>query len=209
MRMFRMTQRETAFFDVFEAASEIAYQSAVILQDLVLRYDDPDASILALEAKEHEGDQQVHAMMDRLNRSFITPMDREDLFAISKDLDNITDCIESTAHLFSMFDVRTVKDDAKAFVKLIVEATAELHALTKEMKRFKKSVSLKTKVIEINRLENEGDRLHRRAVHTLFTQEKDPLEVLKWRDVYENLEGALDACEHVANIILGAVVKHA
>jgi uncharacterized protein len=207
--MFRMTHRETAFFDVFEAASEIAYQSAVLLQDLILRYDDPDATIKALEVKEHEGDQQVHAMMDRLNKSFITPIDREDLFHISKDLDNITDAIESTAHLFAMFDVRTVRDDAKSFVKLIVEATAELHALTKEMKHFKRSASLKPKVIEINRLENEGDRLHRRAVHTLFTQEKDPLEVLKWREVYENLESALDACEHVANIILGVVVKHA
>ena len=207
--MFRMTQRETSFFDVFESASEIAYQSAVILQDLVLRYEDPDASIKALEEKEHEGDQQVHAMMERLNKSFITPIDREDLFLISKELDDITDAIESTAHLFSMFDVRTVREDAKAFVKLIVEATGELHGLTKEMKGFKKSKELKPKVIEINRLENEGDRLHRRAVHALFTQEKDPLEVLKWKEVYENLESALDACEHVANIILGVVVKHA
>jgi uncharacterized protein len=207
--MFRMTQRETSFFDVFESASEIAYQSAVILQDLALRFADPDASIKALEEKEREGDLQVHAMMDRLNKSFITPIDREDLFLISKDLDNITDAIESTAHLFAMFDVRTVRDDAKAFVKLIVEATAELHALTKEMKNFKKSTQLKPKVIEINRLENEGDQLHRRAVHTLFTQETDPLEVLKWKEVFESLEEALDACEHVANIILGVVMKHA
>jgi uncharacterized protein len=207
--MFRMTQREMTFFDVFESASEIGYQSAVILQDLVLHYDDPDAKIKALEAKEHEGDQQVHVMMDRLNKSFITPIDREDLFSISKELDNITDCIESTAHLFTMFDVRTVREDAKAFVKLIVEATREVHAVTKEMKNFKKSKELKPLVIEVNRLENEGDRLHRRAVHALFTQEKDPLEVMKWKEVYENLESALDACEHVANIILGVVMKHA
>ena len=207
--MFRMTQRETAFFDVFESASEIAYQSAVILQDLVLHYDDPESKIQALEAKEHEGDQLVHAMMDRLNKSFITPIDREDLFNISKELDNITDCIESTAHLFTMFDVKTVKEDAKSFIKLIVDATSELHALTKEMKNFKKSAQLKPKVIEINRLENEGDRLLRRAVYTLFTQEQDPLEVMKWKEVYEYLESALDACEHVANVILGVVVKHA
>jgi len=207
--MFRMTQRETAFFDVFETASEIAYQSAVILQDLVLHYDDPDAKIKALEEKEREGDQQVHAMMDRLNRSFITPIDREDLFLISKELDNITDAIESTAHLFTMFDVQSVRGDAKAFVKLIVEATAEVHAVTKEMRRFKKSGDLKAKVIEVNRLENEGDRLHRRAVHALFTQEKDPLEVMKWREVFQNMENALDSCEHVANIILGVVMKHA
>jgi predicted phosphate transport protein (TIGR00153 family) len=207
--MFRMTQREMTFFDVFEAASEIAYQSAVILQDLVLHYEDQDAKIKALEGKEHEGDLQVHVMMDRLNKSFITPIDREDLFAISKDLDNITDAIESTAHMFTMFDVRTIREDAKQFVKLIVAATAEVHAVTKEMKNFKKSKALKPKVIEVNRLENEGDQLHRRAVHALFTQEKDALEVMKWRDVYENLESALDACEHVANIILGVVMKHA
>jgi uncharacterized protein len=207
--MFRMTQREMTFFDVFESASEIAYQSAVILQDLVLHYDDPDAKIQALEAKEHEGDQQVHAMLERLNKSFITPIDREDLFLISKELDNITDCIESTAHLFTMFDVKTVKEDAKAFVKLIVEATAALHAVTKEMKNFKKSDQIKPKVIEINRIENEGDRLFRSAVRALYTQEPEPLEVMKWKEVYEYLESALDACEHVANLILGVVMKHA
>ena len=128
--MFRMTQREAAFFDLFESASEIAYQSAVILQDLVLHYDSPEAKIEALEGKEHEGDKLVHAMLDRLNKSFITPIDREDLFLISKEIDNITDCIESTAHLFTMFDVRVVQEDAKAFVKLIVDATEELHGAT-------------------------------------------------------------------------------
>lgn len=207
--MFRMTQREMAFFDVFEKASEIAYQSAVILQDLVLHYQDPDAKIKALEEKEHAGDKLVHVMMDRLNKSFITPIDREDLFLISKDLDTITDLVESTAHLFTMFDVHSVKDEAKELVRLIVAATAELHAVTKEMKNFKKSKDLKPKVIEINRIENEGDRLYRRAVHVLFTQEQDALEVMKWKEVYEYLESALDACEHVANIILGVVMKHA
>ena len=207
--MFGATQKDSVFFEVFESASEIANQAAVILQELVLHYDDPEAKIKELEQKEHEGDQLVHAMMDRLNKSFITPLDREDLFLISKELDNITDCIESTAHLFTMFDVHAVKEDAKAFIKLIVEATAELHAVTKEMKQFKKSTELKPKVIEINRIENEGDRLFRSAVHALFTQEKDPLEVMKWKEVYEYLESALDACEHVANLILGVVMKHA
>jgi uncharacterized protein len=207
--MFRMTDRETAFFDLFEQASQIARESAVILQELVLRYDDPDARIKALEEKEHEGDKLVHAMMDRLNRSFITPIDREDLFLISKDLDTITDLIESTAHLFTMFDVHSVKDEAKDLVALLVAATGELHAATLELKDFKKSRDLKPRVIEINRIENEGDRLYRRAVRALFTQDKDPLEVLKWKEVYEYLESALDACEHVANVILGVVMKHA
>ena len=145
--MFRMTQRETAFFDVFEAAARIAHESAMLLEELVVSFENPDEKIKALEVKEREGDQQVHAMMDRLNRSFITPMDREDLFHISKELDDITDCIETTAHLFAMFDVRIVKPEAVAFVKLIVEATAELRGVILEMKSFKKNRALKTKVI--------------------------------------------------------------
>jgi len=207
--MFRMTQREMTFFDVFEEASEIGYQSAVILQDLVLQFTDPEAKIKALEQKEHEGDQQVHVMMDRLNKSFITPIDREDLFVIAKELDNVTDAIESTAHLFTMFDVHEIKPEAKELVRLIVQATSELHAVTKEMKSFKKSTELKKRVIEINRLENEGDRLYRKAVNALFTQEANPIEVMKWKELYEYLETTLDACEHAANIILGVVMKHA
>ena len=204
-----MTQREMTFFDVFEEASEIGYQSAVILQDLVLQFTDPEAKIKALEQKEHEGDQQVHVMMDRLNKSFITPIDREDLFVIAKELDNVTDAIESTAHLFTMFDVHEIKPEAKELVRLIVQATSELHAVTKEMKSFKKSTELKKRVIEINRLENEGDRLYRKAVNALFTQEANPIEVMKWKELYEYLETTLDACEHAANIILGVVMKHA
>jgi predicted phosphate transport protein (TIGR00153 family) len=204
-----MSDKETAFFNDFETASEIAYQSAVILQDLVLRYTEAEQRISELEAKEHEGDRLVHAMMDKLNKSFITPMDREDLLAISKEIDTVTDEIESGAHLFTMFNVKVVKDDAKTFVRLIVQSTAELHALTKEMKNFKKSKALKSKVVEINRIENEGDKLFRSAVHTLFTEEKDPLEVMKWKEIYEYLETMLDACEHTANLILGVVMKHA
>ncbi len=207
--MFRMSEKEAAFFDLFEVASENAYQSAVILQDLVLRYQNPEQRIAELEAKEHAGDQHVHTMMDMLNKSFITPMDREDLLSISKEIDSVTDEIESGAHLFTMLNVKTIKDDAKSFVRLVVQATAELHALTKEMKRFKKSTELKAKVVEINRIENEGDRLFRQAVQALFTEEKEPLEVMKWKEIFEYLETMLDACEHTANLILGVVMKHA
>jgi uncharacterized protein Yka (UPF0111/DUF47 family) len=119
--MFRMSQKELAFFDGFETASEIAYQAAVILQDLVLHYENPEERIKLLEAKEHEGDQQVHAMMDLLNKSFITPMDREDLLVISKEIDNVIDEVESGAHLFTMLNVQNMRDEAKTFVRLIVQ----------------------------------------------------------------------------------------
>jgi uncharacterized protein len=207
--MFKLKRQETTFFDVFESAAEIACQSAVILQDIALHYNDPELKIKELEEKEHQGDQYVHMMMDRLNKSFITPIDREDLFLISKDLDTITDCIESTAQLFTMFNVQTVREDAKKIVNLIVIATRHVYEITREMKNFKKSTEIKRLVIEINRLENEGDNLFCRAVRELFTQVKDPIEVMKWKELFEYLEDSLDACEHVANIILGVVMKHA
>lgn len=207
--MFQFTKQEASFFDIFEEESEIAYQSAVILQDLVLHFKEPEAKIKELQAKEHEGDRQVHAMLERINRAVITPIDREDLFVISKELDSITDLIESTAQLFVMYNIQHVRSEAKELVRLIVEATAEVHGVTKEMKNSKKNALLKPKVIEVNRLENAGDVLYRRAIHALFTEEKDPFEVMRWKCVYDYLESALDACEHAANIILGVLMKHA
>jgi uncharacterized protein len=206
--MIRIKRKGITFFDLFESASEIACQAAVVLQDIALHYENPEVKIKELEEKEHEADQLVHAMMDRLNRSFITPLDREDLLLISKDLDTITDCIESTAQLFVMFNVQTIREDAKKLVKLIVTATEEVHAVTKEMKNFKKSTEIKRRVIEINRIENAGDTLFCCAVRELFTQVKDPIEVMKWKEIFEYLEDSLDACEQVANIILGVVMKH-
>jgi len=204
-----MTAREAAFFELFEAASELALRGAVTLQSLVLNYEDVEQRIAELESREHEADKVVHAMMDKLNKSFITPIDREDLFTISKDLDSITDSINTTGHLFYMYNVREIRPEAKAIVDLIVRGVENVHELTKELKHFKTSKIIREKVREINRLETESDRLYRDAVRRLFVQETEPVEIIRWRATFEALESVLDTCEHVANVILGVVVKHA
>jgi len=207
--MFRMTQKETEFFDLFVSSSEIAYKAAVSLQSLVLQYEDVEERIKGLEEKEHEADRIVHAMMDKLNKSFITPIDREDLFTIAKDLDSITDEINTTAHMFHMFNIQTIRPEAKSIVELIVAATERVHALTKEIKNFKKSSEkIREIVVEVNKLETESDVMYRAAMRSLFINEKDPIEIIKWRATYEALEEVLDTCEHVSNVILGVVVKH-
>lgn len=207
--MFRKTPKEEIFFDLFVDTVENACKSAVMLEDLMKNYTDIERKIKAIEEVEHECDLKVHKIIAHLNKSFITPIDREDIFLIAKKLDNITDSIESTAHRFIMLNVNSITEDAIRLSELIVSCSAELKSVLVELKNMKKSTLLQSKVIEVNRIENEGDEIFRKAVTGLFKSPKDPIEVIKWKEIYEYLESSLDACEDVANIIEGVVTKHA
>lgn len=207
--MFRMTQKEAIFFDMFVETAESTCKAAEMLVDLMINYSSVDKKIGAIEEMEHQCDQHIHKILEQLNRSFITPIDREDIYLIAKELDNITDSIESAAHRFSMLNVTVIRDDAKKLARLIEKSTKELKIVMAELKNMKKSTLLKEKIIEVNRLEDEGDDVFRKAVTDLFTTEKDAVEVIKWKEIYEYLEGTLDACEDVANIVEGVVMKHA
>ncbi len=124
-------------------------------------------------------------------------------------MDNITDDIEATAHRFNMLNVRSIPGDAVKLAKLITTCTNEVKNLMIELKNMKKSKTLNNIIIEINRLENEGDEIFRSAIAKLFVTEKDAIEVIKWKEIYEYLENTLDDCEDVANIVEGVVMKHA
>jgi len=207
--MFRITPKEGIFFDMFCEASEIVCKSARMLEDLIQDYTSIPEKINAIEAVEHECDQQVHKIMQKLNTSFITPIDREDIYLLAKELDNITDSIEATAHRFRMYNVESIREESISFAKLIVKSTSELKDVMCELKNLKKSETMREKIIEINRLENEGDDIFRNVITKLFVAEKDPIQVIKWKEIYEYLENTLDACEDVANIVEGIVMKHA
>ncbi|MEL4106698.1 DUF47 family protein [Oscillospiraceae bacterium WX1] len=207
--MFRVTRKEEVFFTMFENTAEMACQAAKKLHDLISNYSDVDAKIDAIEKIEHECDILVHGIVDQLNKSFITPIDREDINEIAKELDNITDAIEDTAHRFRMFDIKAVTDDAKLLSALIVRCTEELKCVMSELKNMKTSKTLCEKIIEVNRIENEGDDIYRRVTADLFTSGLDALEIIKWKEIYEFLERSFDACEDVANIVEGIVTKHA
>lgn len=207
--MFRVSAKEQVFFDLFVETAKISVKAAEMLQDLMVDYTNIEKKVGAIEEKEHECDHHVHKLLQQLNRSFITPIDREDIYLIAKEMDNITDSIESTAHRFLMFNVKSITEEAKTLAKLIIDCTKELEGVMAELKNMKKSTRLQEKIIEVNRLEDEGDTIFRNAMANLFANQNDAVEVIKWKEIYEYLENTLDACEDVANIVEGVVMKHA
>jgi len=207
--MFRVTRKEEIFFDMFVSTADLACSAAAKLNDLINNFTDVDKKIDAIQEIEHNCDISVHDIVQQVNKSFITPIDREDINEIGKVLDNITDAIEDTAHRFRMFDIKSITEDAKKLSALIVVCTKELKNVMIELKHMKTSKLLCQHVIEVNRIENEGDILYRSAMSTLFTSGMDSLEIIKWKEIYEFLENSLDACEDVANIVEGVVMKHA
>ena len=208
--MFRVTHKEEIFFDQFVATAELTCKAAEKLDELINNYslDILEQKICEIEDIEHDCDQSIHDIMQQLNKSFITPIDREDINQIAKEIDNITDDIEATAQRFKMFNVKEMTEDAKILSKLIVVSTVELKNVLLEMKNMKTSKTLIKKIIEVNRLENEGDDAFRVAVTNIFADGMDAVDVFKWKEIYDYLENTLDACEDVANIVEGVVMKN-
>lgn len=207
--VFRTTRKDEYFYDLFVHTAELTCDAAQRLEDLTNNYVDIESKIDAIEEIEHQCDQNIHDIIKQLNKSFITPIDREDIYEIAKEIDNITDAIEATAHRLRMFNVKTIPEDAKKMASLIVLCTKELKDLMGELKNMKTSKILPQKIIEVNRIENEGDDLYRLAIAHLFANGMDTIHVIKWKEIYEFLENTLDACEDVANIIDGVVMKNA
>jgi uncharacterized protein len=207
--IFSLKKREDVFYDLFDETILRVEWAGLALKDLMYDYTDVVTKICALKDIEHECDSHIHKIMKALNSSFITPIDREDIYMIAKEMDNIVDTIEEAANSFDLFLITEVREEAKMMSKLIVECVTELKVVVNEMRRMKKSKLLKDKIIEVNRIENEGDVLYRKAIKGLFEHEKDPLEVVKWKLIFEFLEESIDSCENVANILEGVVMKHA
>lgn len=207
--MFRITAKEEIFFQLFENTAEDICNAAELMEDLMVNYVNVEDKINAIEEIEHKCDGHVHKVLEQLNRSFITPIDREDIYYIAKELDNITDSIEATAHRFLMFHIKETRDEAKLLATMVKQCAEALKRVMQEMKRMKTSKTLNSMIIEVNRIEDEGDRVFRRAISNLFADEPNPLEVIKWKEIYEFMENTLDACEDVANIVEGVVMKHA
>lgn len=207
--MSRLTPKEDKFYDHFVDSARIVHSASVLLRDLMKDLSNMEEKVKAIEEMEHKGDKQVHDILQQLNRSFITPIDREDIYTIAKQMDDIVDFIEATAHRFIMFNVKEVQKDAIVLAEMIVNSCEEVIKLMEELKNMRKSNRLTEKIIEINRIEDDGDRIFRRAITNLFSGQTEALEVIKWREIYDFIEQTLDACEDVANTVEGVVMKHA
>lgn len=206
--MSRLTPREDKFYDLFIDSATVIHDASIMLVDLIKNYTDVENKVKNIEEMEHKGDKQVHDILQQLNKTFITPFDREDIYAIAKQMDEIMDAIEATAHRFIMFNVQTIEQSALILVEMIENQCRELISLMEELKNMKKSKKLTDIIIEINRIEDEGDRIFRNAITALFNEQTPALHVIKWREIFDFIEQTLDACEDVANTIEGVVMKN-
>jgi uncharacterized protein len=209
MSIFRVSKNESVYFDMFIEFAQKAYDAAKSLDELINDYTEIDGKVKGIICQEQDCDKLVHAIMRKLNSSFVTPLDREDIDHIGHVMDNVVDGIEAAAQCFTMYHVTEIKEEAKAMSALIVRCTAELLQLMVELKRMKKSKTLQKIIIEINSIENEGDDIYRNALYSLFMNGAPTTEIIKWKDMFELLENTIDACEDVANIVEGVVMKHA
>ena len=178
-------------------------------QDLVTNYEKVEEKVAAIKVMETECDMETHKILSALNASFITPFDREDIYSMAKEMDDIVDGLEEVANRMIVFDVKAMRPEAVNMTNCIMQAIRELEVLFKHLPESRKNNVVKEQVIEVNRIENEGDVIYRRALTDLFHNEKDPIELIKWNYLFEQLELCIDSCESVANIVEGVVMKNA
>jgi predicted phosphate transport protein (TIGR00153 family) len=201
-------KKEMDYFDVLITAVTYSNKAAVALDDLLNNYVDVAVKANAIHDLEHAADDECHRLTDALHVAFITPIDREDLYGMIKSIDDITDHIEDVSNRFDMFSIETVRPEAIQMGKLIVRATGVLKEALVEFKTFKKSKRVHDLINYVNTVEGEGDRLYRKIIKRLFTENESTVDIIKWKDIYDDMENVLDSCEDVANIIEGVLMKN-
>jgi len=202
---FRWIPKEEKFYSDFISLADELKKGAAALEEMLSTdrpiWDKADE----IKEIEHKCDFLTHEIIQRLNRTFVTPIDREDIHALARSLDDVMDAIDASASLVRLYRLESVRFGARELAKIITGCTRELHLALSGLEKVK---GVAAHSIEINRLENEADRLHSQAVSRLFDDEKDPIVVMKWKEALDFLEDATDRCEDVANVLEGVMVKN-
>jgi hypothetical protein len=207
--MFRLIPHEESFFDLFEVASKNVYATAVALQEMFSDWGQAPAKAAAIKELEHEGDKLTHETMTRLNKTFITPLDREDIHKLITRLDDVTDLIDAAVTRMMLYKIAAPTQDAKEMARVLVEATAILVDLLPALRHDMNCEKVLQLCIDVNTKENDGDRILQHGLAGLFNDNLDATLIIKWKDIYETLETATDRCEDVANIVEGIAIKSA
>ena len=197
--------KDRVFFDLFEEATANVVRGADLLDQMLAHY--PDRSDLARDIVicEQEGDRITHDIHTRLNKTFVTPIDREDILALASALDDIIDLIDEVSDYLGLYQIEAPMEQAQRLAHILVQATRQI---ANAMPRLRSFQDLSHFTVEVNRLENDGDRTSRDAIASLFHGGIDPMVVIRWKDIFERLEEAIDACEHVANVLEGITIKN-
>ena len=205
----RLLPREEDFFGLFERHVALTVEGAREMQRLVQGGQNVRALAARIKEIEHETDVITHACVERLHTTFITPFDRDDIHRLITRMDDVMDYIESAAVAVMLYELVEMTAPARELADVLVRSTEAVAIAVRGLRTVKQSEGILKACIEVNRLENEGDEILRNALASLFREARDPLLVLKWKEVYEALENATDRCEDVANIIEGVVLEHA
>ena len=201
--------RKMAFFDFFDHHAEKIIEGCRALSDLLENYVDVNDKAKRIKAIEHEGDVITHQCIEMLHKQFITPIEREDIHRLISRMDDILDLTEAVSQRLSIYEVTSVPDEAKQLGRVLIFGVERMAKAVKGLRDMKNAPQILAECIEINRIENEADTILRAAIGKLFKTEKDPLTVMKWKELFETLEEATDLCEDVANIVEGIVLERA
>ncbi len=201
----RLTPQKREFFVLFTQASANARDIARALVELLDEWPGNREKLRDIRELEHEGDRLTHAVIDLLNRTFVTPFDRDDMYRLASVIDDVCDHVDEAADNIDAYEVREVPDKARQQAEVIYRAASRLHEAVELLEGFKDS---KRQLVALRELEDEGDRISREAIADLFRSGADPLMIIRWKDIHEQLEEAVDACENAADVLEAILVKN-
>lgn len=202
---FRFFPQDENFFVLFRKQGALAREGCEQLHEMMTKFDDLDERARRLKEVEHQGDLVTHEIFERLNRTFITPLEREDIHALASGLDDVLDSVEAIGSRIVMFHIKSATPEAIELSRILVDCGVQLERAVEHLKDFKNLMAF---TIELNRLENEADQISRQVVADLFSGNHEFLDVLRWKEIYGRLESAADQCEDVANTIEAIVIKN-
>ena len=205
-RLFKLVPREERFFDMFTELAGLSVAAARELTAMVNDISDAAHSARKLKTLEHQADDITHGIIDKLNRSFVTPIERGDIHALACGLDEVIDYIEVVGHKISLYELDGVRREVVVAAELILASAKNVEKAVSSLRHFP---DVKPYLLEINRLEEETDHLCRNALAALLNSETDAVTIIKWKEILEIMEGTTDRCEDVANIVDGVIVKNA
>ena len=206
--MFNLLPKEQVFFDLFEKAAANAHACTEALVEFLERFDDLGGRARRIKDLEHVGDELTHETIERLNQTFITPLDREDIHELAGRVDDVLDLVDTAVDRIVLFKIDKPIPPSKELAQCLVRATALIREMMPLLRNMKDADVVRQKVREVHRLESEADRIERLALASLFENGADPKYIIKWMSIIETLETATDRCEDVANVIEGIVLKN-
>lgn len=197
------------FFDLFEEGAANLVAMAKLFRELVEKWEDVENKVREISDLEHKGDDVVHRIMANLHSTFVTPLDREDITALANAMDDVVDFIDAAADNMLLYRIDHPTPGALELANVIVEAANEVERAMPSLRRRAELGQMLSRCVELNRLENEADRIMRRLVGELFADSTNVIDIIKWREIYELMETATDRCEDVANVLEAVALKHA